>query len=84
MVLDASSASWQLIAMSCVVASSVILFWGMVPAIASTSLSASKMRAMLGVIVGIVRYLCLKKHRIADAIAAGVGDVNLMALIMLV
>ncbi len=46
--------------MSCLMASLVMLFLGVTPAMALTSLSAARMSATLGVMDGIVRYLCLK------------------------
>ncbi len=41
-------------------ASVVMLGGGMIPAMASVKLSAARMRALDVVIVGMVRYLCLK------------------------
>ncbi len=41
-------------------ASVVMLGGGMIPAMALVKLSAAHMRALDGVSVGIVRYLCLK------------------------
>ena len=48
------------IAMRWVMASSVTDILGMAPPMASANLSAARSKATSGVIVGIVRYLCLK------------------------
>ena len=69
------------IAISCVMASSVTVVLGMFPPMASTSLSAARSKATSGVIVGIVRYLCLK-NTVSQTLRC--RDVDLMASVMFV
>jgi hypothetical protein len=51
--------------------------------IASENLSVARMSATSGVMVGIERYLCLKKHGITDGVTAGVQDVDLVETVVL-
>ena len=54
------SQSVSYISISCSTASAVTLFFGMIPLMVSTRLSAALIRASAGVKLGIVKYLCLK------------------------
>ena len=60
MASDAASAWLQHIAISYVIVSSFTLVFGTAPEMASTSLLVARIKAMLGVIVHTVEYLCLK------------------------
>ncbi len=56
---------------------------GITPEIASVKSLAARMSASAGVIVGIVKYLCLKKDRVANLCVTSIGDIDLMASIMI-
>ena len=63
----------QNIAISWVIASLVTFIFGTAPEIVSTSLSAARIEAMLGVIVGIIRYFCLKNTELQTQVLFVVG-----------
>jgi hypothetical protein len=49
----------------------------MTPEIVLVKSSAARMSALAGLIVGIVKYLCLKKDRVAHSCVTSVGDIDL-------
>jgi hypothetical protein len=61
----------------------VILFLGNIPEMVPTSLSAALISASAGVIVGIVRYLCLINPFLTDSDASCIAHVYLMTLVVL-